>query len=1039
MILGGYLSAPAPELSIAISERYRIERELGRGGMATVYLADDLKHGRRVAIKFMNQAIGAAIGPGRFLREIEIAARLTHPHILPLFDSGAVGDVLFYVMPYIAGESLRARLDRETRLSLEEAVRLTREIACALAHAHQQGLVHRDLKPENILLSEGIVLVADFGIARSQADSDGTQTTDRADLGTTPRGPDVAGLGASETVLVDPDATMSGSAGLTRAGTILGTPLYMAPEQAAGDPMLDGRADQYALGCMLHELLTGQPPFEARTMLELLQLHARAEAPTVSSLRPEIPEAFDRIVSQAMSKSAAHRYPDMVAFGDALGAALSVAQGATPSEPPMIRVPNNLPKDRTRFVGRTRELSECVRHLSDARLLTITGIGGGGKTRLSQELARRVSERFSDGTWFVELASLPDGDRVPNAVASALSIAESPSTPITDLVEARLRGETTLLILNNCEHLRGDVAPLVDRLLAAAPNLRIIATSRAPIGASGERIYSLGSLSLPAPNCRDRASVAASESARLFVARAQTGDPNFDLDDETAAPVAEICRRLDGIPLALELAAARMRLLSVQDLLARLDDRFRLLVGGTKGALARHQTLRATIEWSYDQLEPDEQAVLRALGVFRGGWNLAAAAAVTGPDADEFDVLDRLGRLIDNSLIAADRGEAAGSRYVMLETVREYAEERLAAAGEFDAVAAQHLSYVHTVAVAAHAKFNSAEVGETTRAFDRDLENVVVALARCDTLPDGVTKSLEIVAALRLYWLGSGHLELGRRLAAEALARPGAQGIFWPRALGQQTMASIAYYQGRRDEARQAMEESLAISRALGRELGVAAGLSMLGTLAHLGGDFATARAYLTEATEIYRSRGDFVRVGSMLTSLASLHQDEGDLKTCIELHQEALRLSKEFGRWNGAAVAALNLALVSFDAGTPEPVPDHLRDGCELIVRSESIRLMMPALDLIGTLAAARGEWETAALCFGAAAAGRTANSADQELDCKTHVQALEQTRTTLGEARYTVAFDAGRTLELSDAFSRARSWLDGSGTARSDPSVTI
>lgn len=994
------MSSSEIDIARAVGEHYRIDRVLGRGGMATVYLADDLKHGRQVAIKVMDPRIGAAIGAHRFLREIEIAARLTHPHILPLFDSGAAGEQLYYVMPFIAGESLRARLERESRLPVEEAVRLARDIAAALAHAHARGLVHRDIKPENVLLAEGIAQVADFGIARTRAGDEAAGDAPRAEQvptseGTSPsldhaRIADVLSASDEETSYqaLDPTAVFS-----TRAGAIIGTPRYMAPEQAQGRTDLDGRADQYALGCVLYELLTGRAPFESRSFAELLRQHAEDEPPALSSIRPEVPEGLDRAVSRAMAKSPEDRFSDMLAFASAL----AVAVGRAPDAPPETKVPNNLPRDRTRFIGRSRETSSCLRLLAQCRLLTLTGIGGGGKTRLALELARRAIERFPDGVWYADLASLDDPERVAQSVALALAVpGDSESSPLS-LLETHFAEGRALLILNNCEHLRAAIGELVAHLLPRAPGLTILATSRTSLAIDGEQLFPVGSLSLPDAGEVRPEVIAGTEAVRLFVDRARAGDPSFELTTESAPIVAEVCRRLDGIPLALELAVARLRVLSAPELLARLDDRFRLLTGGTMAALPRHQTLRAAIGWSYDQLEVSEQRLLRCLGSFRGGCTLDGAVRVAAANlpevtqgVDEFEVLDLLGRLVDSSLVVLRRVEDGSSRYDLLETVREFALEQLNAAGEFESVAAAHLDHVRALSSDAAPKVHQAEAGAARRAVDREIENVVVALSRADRLPRGPLTSLETVAALRLYWVNSGRLGLGARLVQEALERSSGLGPIWPRAQALQAAATLAFYQRRFEDARAAMEEALAISRALGKWLGIAVGLSMLGSLAERDGDLALARSHLTEAIELFRQHGDEMRVASMVNSLANLSEAEGDRAGAIALFRESAHLSLKVGNRDGASTAHLNLGRLALLAGDESGAVIGLADGLALAIQIASVRHLAAAFDLSAVIAMRRGDASMAARCLETAEQMRlNAHQADELQYLKPLIQA--------------------------------------------------
>ncbi len=400
---------------------YRIARELGRGGMATVYEAEDLKHRRRVALKVIRPDVAETIGRSRFLREIEVTANFSHPHILPLFDSGDAAGRLFYVMPLVAGETLRAHLDRERPLPIEDAVRLTREIASALTYAHQHGTVHRDIKPENILLSAGIGLLADFGIAHSIAL-------------------------AAETDFAS-----------TRLGTLLGTPGYMSPEQISGEPV-DRRTDVYALACVLFDLLTGQPPFAAATADALLRMHLVATPQPVMALRPSVSAPLGAVVAKALAKARSDRFESAARFAEAIAAAMTTSAAPVAGER-AADVPHNLPRLRTPVIGRQRELEECSRLIESTQLLTITGVGGCGKTRLAMQLAERLLARFPDGVWFADLAPLAHGERVADAVRASLGIPEVPGKASTATLREGVCGKRVLIVLDNCEHvLRGRVA-----------------------------------------------------------------------------------------------------------------------------------------------------------------------------------------------------------------------------------------------------------------------------------------------------------------------------------------------------------------------------------------------------------------------------------------------------------------------------------------------------------------------------------------------------------------------------------------------------
>jgi non-specific serine/threonine protein kinase len=710
-----------------IAGKYRLVREIGSGGMATVYLADDLKHQRQVALKVMRPELATAIGQDCFLREIEIAARLNHPHVLPLFDSGVDEDHLFYVMPYVSGESLRARLDREHQLDLSEVIRLTREMASALGHAHRQGLVHRDIKPENILLADGIVLVADFGIARPMAPAD---ATDRTQASTGP-------------------------------GTMIGTPRYMSPEQVTGAPV-DGRTDLYALACVVFEMVAGRPPFVAPSRDQLIRCHLAATPPVLSDLLASIPTNVSGAVARALSKDPAERQATVIEFA----AALNAEVGTAPTPVPFRGRPSRLPKPRSRFVGREKELDECATLLAEGRLVTLTGIGGSGKTRLAVKLAERVSDRFPDGVYFADLSPIQDPQRAAQAVAAAFELSLDEHLDAHDVLARHLHGKHVLLVLDNCEHLLAACAELADRLLGSVELLRLVATSREALGVQGERVFAVSSLGIPPERGDDFATVQSSEAVVLFLDRARLVVPGFALNTSNAAAIAEICRRLDGIPLAIELAAARAKVLSVEQIRSRLDDRFRLLTDGSRSALPRHQTLLAAIQWSYDALSQDEQRLLRQLSVFAGGWTLPSVKPVVAGEADEFEVIDLLTRLVDKSLVYVDRDRATEARYGMLESVRQYAHEQLATLSEAEDIRQRHASEFFALAQRAYPeRFDRPE--HWAEILERDHDNLRVALITYREAD--IVRYLELLNLLGWFWQRRSHLIEGREQLAAAI------------------------------------------------------------------------------------------------------------------------------------------------------------------------------------------------------------------------------------------------------------------------------
>jgi non-specific serine/threonine protein kinase len=748
--------------------------------MATVYLAEDVKHGRRVAIKVMNSNLSAS---DRFLREIEIAARLTHPHILPLHDSGLINDQPYYVMPYIEGESLRQRMLRLKAFSIDDALRFAKEIASALGYAHQKGLVHRDIKPENILLSNGIALVADFGIARF-------------------------------TIANDVPA-------ITMANGVIGTPAYMSPEQIHPGLVIDGRADLYSLGCVLYEMLVGSPPFSG-PLHSLAYQHVSVEPRSVSQVRPEVPSYVAEAVSRLLAKNPVGRYATAAEFVNAIS-----TEAATVSfEVPKPQVTTNLPKDRTRFIGRNQELKDCTQLLENSRLLTLTGLGGCGKTRLAIKVAESVTAKFPAGAWFVDLAPLTEANRVVGAVAQVLGLREEAGKDLNELVTAHLLDKKLLLILDNCEHLLSSCADLVDELLNSCTEVRIVATSREALNVQGERVLHLPPLLIPDAKANlSLENVKATDAIKLFVDRAQIVRPSFELTAENFASVAEVCRRLDGIPLALELAAARVKILSIGQILTKLDDRFKLLSSVGRTMLPRHQTLRAVIEWSYDQLANEEQKLLRALSVFAGGWTLALAAALVS-DLDEFEILELHSQLVDKSIVVVSDDQSASPRYSFLETVRQFLFEQLTEQHEAESIRDAHFKAMLELAEQAYAE-RVTEEERWTLELEVESDNMRVALDFARSRD--AEEYLRLVGALAWFWIVKTRLAEGREHLTAALASSDVKPSRSSRARALWGAAHMLALQGETSKALSWIDEARVMSHELGDTAEIALALEGIG------------------------------------------------------------------------------------------------------------------------------------------------------------------------------------------------------------------
>jgi len=687
--------------------------------------------------------------------------------------------------------------------------------------------------------------------------------------------------------------------------------------------------------------------------------------------------------------------------------------------------PNNLPQQMTSFVGRERELAEVKAWLGKTRLLTLVGVGGLGKTRLSLQVAADVLDDYPDGVWFIELAPLADPQRVAQAVASVLGVVEDAGRPIQEALVAFVRDRQLLIILDNCEHLLKACADLARDLLRAGPEVKVLASSREPLHLTGETSYPLPSLALP-----DRhrtitpAALTQYEAVHLFTDRAVAAKPAFQVTQENATAVIEICHCLDGIPLALELAAARVRVLSVEQIAARLSDRFRLLTGGDRTAMPRQQTLRACIDWSYDLLSEPERTLLRRLAVFAGGWTLEAVEAVgAGGAIDASDVLDLTSHLVDKSLVAL---EAEGERYNLLETVRTYAQERLVESGEEDAARARHLAFHLALAEAASPELDGPDQAAWLARIDAERENLLAAHAWCDRARDGAALGLRLVHAAHPYWFIRGLMGLGHRVTLAALARPGTQARTLDRSRGLFEAGQLCGFMGRYEEAKALLEESLAIARELGDRFRIAKALQPLAMTASGLGDRAAARRYVEEAVELARALGDKRELATGVNGLAQLHRVEGSLDLAEPLYEQAIALARDVGDREKVAIALLNLAMVWIGRGAGARAHAALAEAVTLALALGSKPVGQGALDVATGLAAWQDEHGRAARWFGSAQAQMAQTGLQRDpTDQAFLVPLVDRSRTALGASAFAAAERGGSALGYDEAIEEVRAWL--------------
>ncbi|MGQ0603894.1 MAG: ATP-binding protein, partial [Anaerolineales bacterium] len=665
---------------------------------------------------------------------------------------------------------------------------------------------------------------------------------------------------------------------------------------------------------------------------------------------------------------------------------------------------HNLPIQLNSFIGREKEMAEVQRLLTTNRLTTLTGAGGSGKTRLSLEVAHALLDVFTDGVWFIELAPLSDPTLVLPTVAATQGLRDIPGQPLDKALADVLRPKSVLLVLDNCEHVIQACAELAETLLRACPNLKLLATSREALNIAGETVFSVPSLSLPdTHHSVDASAVAQSEAVRLFVDRALAVKPDFRVTEVNAATIAQICQRLDGIPLALELAAARMRALSLEQIAARLDDRFRLLTGGSRTALRRHQTLTALMDWSYDLLSDAERVVLRRLAVFWGGWTLEAAEPVcAGEDIEAAEVLNLLTHLVDKSLVVVEEHNGA-TRYGLLETVHEYALKRLIESGELEAVQEQHVNFF--LALAEKLKLTDSTWGVWLKPFMAEHDNLRAAL-------DWAFES-DLHIALRLtevfgpFWFHSGYLSEGRSYLMRALELTETMGSPQTRIRVLQAAGGLAGQQGDDTTVRLLCEETATLCREIGDMRGLAYALGGLGNL--------------EESVAIMREFGDKGDLATMLFYLGASVAASGDDTRARALQEESVALYQELGDRTNIASPLGYLGYMALRQGNYTAARSLFEESLAL-ARGWHKWGIAWRLEGFAALAVKEEEPERAARLYGAAQALPDSGGARLDpIDRLGYDQYVATTREQLGEGAFTQVWAEGRMMTMEQAIAYA------------------
>ena len=680
---------------------------------------------------------------------------------------------------------------------------------------------------------------------------------------------------------------------------------------------------------------------------------------------------------------------------------------------------HNLPSVSTNFVGREREMREVELALAMTRFLTLTGVGGSGKTRLALEVARDLVGAYPDGVWLVELAGLSEPSVVPQAVATILGVREQPDQPLLDTLLHALYDKEMLLVLDNCEHLIEDAARLAEALLDSCPRLRTLATSRESLGVTGELSWIVPPLSAPgtqqSPTVEE---LEGYESARLFANRASNRHPGFELTSENAAAVAQVCARLDGIPLAIELAAARIGMLSAEQVSERLGHSLKLLTGGGRMPERRHQTLRATLDWSYELLSESEQVLFKTISTFVGGFTLEAAESVgTGGGIEEGDVLDLLSMLLDKSMVVAVESWEKGARYRLLEPVRQYAQERLEESGESESARNQHAAFFLALAAKAEPQLKGSGQVEWLERLEEDNDNLRAAMAWL--LEEGkVEAAIRMAWALWLYWLIHGHQGEGRRWVEEVLTKGGDLPTS-TRARALMVQFTMSYGIGNPEVMKRTCEEAAVLFREAGDRSGLAHALGGLGLATLQQGDAERATVILEESLQLFREDADKWGVSTVLAHLGAIPLSQGDHVLAARYFEEALELTRQIGNMLSGYISLYNLALAAQGQGDYERAAELYEEGLRFAVEAGDKTNTAYCLEGLAELAVASGALERAARLFGAAEALLEDAGGVlyvQAQDRSVRDQAVDALRSEVDETTFSASWTEGAAMTLDE-----------------------
>ena len=944
-----------PEVGDKLSQ-YTIVSVIGSGGMGRVFLADDAKLGRKTALKFLSPEFASDREHlDRFVREARAASALNHPNICTIYEINDTSALPYIAMEYVDGETVVDLIRRKGR-NLSQVLDISLQIAEALAEAHFHGVVHRDIKPANIVINKkGRVKVLDFGLAKR-----------------------MVGIEAAEGQFQ------------TNAGVVLGTASYMSPEQARGLDV-DQRSDIWSLGVCMYEMLTGALPFRGETPADTFAAILTHQPDPPSKFFIDVPPALDRLVLSAIERQREKRVRSMdalieelrsikISIDEGLQSSDRVTRDATKepteifhsapterSEPPdtdeelSVRktAPHNLTESFERIIGREPEILSVTRLLSEpqTRLVTMTGIGGTGKTTLSRAVARRMLPAFQHGVFFIEMADVSRPDVVASTIAKPLGIKEEGGRPVIDVLKDHLREKELLLVIDNFEQVI-EAASQISELLSSAERLKVLVTSRELLRLSAEIEFQVPPLTLPDPDAKASFDeLLGTEAVSLFVERAKAARSGFALTRENIGDVVAICSLLDGLPLAIELAAARIKILSPQALRTKLETSLDLLSGASRDRPERQKTMRGAVLWSYELLSPQEKQVFRELSVFSGGFRFDSAEFVcqTSAYTHALDLVDVVSSLLDKSLLIQRESKDGEPRFRMLEVVRGFALELLGSEGDLESTKRRHAECFVELGEAAEPQLQGASSNVWLIRLADEHDNIRAAMEWA--LAHAPDLAVRLAVSVRNYWLVQSHLTEGfgwlkaaascgfeppaslrfkllnglglsarfrgdfdtaRRAYEDGLAAGIEAGDKSGTALSNRGLGLVSMQMGDLDAARVYFDAGLAISRELDDRYGIAMSLSFLGDLSRTEGNYPNAKPFFQEAVDLFRSLENRTAVSDALNNLGAALVCLGEIEQAAKCFEEAIRSARELSNRITISCSLDGFAAVAKESGEP-------------------------------------------------------------------------------------------------------------------------